>query len=117
VEYLVWYDGLMDIDLISLDQAWANFNYFAATIFFVFYLLIEMLDSSLTFSLVQHKSIRSATVTFVLYITLAVEIIAIISNYLYIVPVALGAALGSYLVVEYEKKKRPLEKSTSSSTK
>ena len=69
-----------------------------------------MLDSSLTFSLVQHKSLRSAAVTFILYFTLAVEVIAIISNYLYIIPVAFGAALGSYLVVEYEKKKRPLAK-------
>lgn len=95
---------------MPLDQAWDKFNLFAAVGFFVFYLFIEMLDSSLTFSLVQHKSARSAAVTFILYITLAVEIVAIVSNYLYIIPVALGAALGSFAVVEYEKKKRPLKK-------
>ncbi len=94
---------------MTLSEAWAKFNFLAAIAFFVFYLFIEMLDSSLTFSLVQHKSLRSAAVTFILYITLAVEIVAIISNYLYIVPVALGAALGSFLVVEHEKKKRPLK--------
>lgn len=82
----------------------------AAAGLFVFYMIVEILDSSLTFSLVQHKSLRSAIVTFILYFTLAVEVIAIISNYLYIVPVAIGAALGSYLVVEYEKKKRPIAK-------
>jgi hypothetical protein len=100
----------MDIELMTLSESWAKFNLYAAFAFFVFYLLIEILDSSLTFSLVQHKSIRSAAVTFILYITLAVEIVAIISNYLYILPVALGAALGSYVTVEYEKKKRPLTK-------
>src|SRR6476620_552442 len=99
----------MDIELMSFREALDNFNVLAAIGFFIFYLFIEMLDSSLTFSLTQHKSVRSAVVTFVLYITLAVEIIAIVSNYLYIIPVALGAALGSYLTVEYEKKKRPLQ--------
>jgi hypothetical protein len=100
----------MNIELLSLTEAWENFNFIAALAFFVFYLFIEMLDSSLTFSLVQHKSLRSAAVTFILYITLAVEVVAIISNYLYIFPVALGAALGSFLIVEYEKNKRPLKK-------
>ncbi len=98
----------MNIDLLPLDQAIGSFNPFAACGFFVLYFFIEMLDSSLTFSLTQHKSLRSALVTFILYGTLAIEIVAIISNYLYIFPVALGAALGSYAIVEYEKKKRPL---------
>ncbi len=100
----------MNIELLSLSQAAESFNIFAALALFIFYLVVEILDSSLTFSLVQHKSVRSAIVTFILYFTLAVEIVAIVSNYLYIIPVAIGAALGSYLVVEYEKKKRPLVK-------
>jgi hypothetical protein len=100
----------MNIELLPLDQAFASFNVWVALGLFVFYLFVEMLDSSLTFSLTQHKSLQSALVTFILYITLAVEIVAIVANYLYIVPLAVGAALGSYLVVEYEKKKRPLKK-------
>lgn len=100
----------MNIELLPLAEAWTSFNFLAAIAFFIFYMFIEILDSSLTFSLVQHKSLRSAAVTFILYTTLAVEIIAIISNYLYIIPVAFGAALGSYLTVEHEKKKRPLSK-------
>jgi uncharacterized membrane protein len=98
----------VNIELLPLDRALASFNILTAVGLFIFYLIVEVLDSSLTFSLVQHKSVRSAVVTFILYFTLAVEILAIISNYLYIIPVAIGAALGSYLIVEYEKKKRPL---------
>lgn len=98
----------MNIELLSFEEALASFNVFVAIGLFVFYLVVEILDSSLTFSLVQHKALRSAFVTFILYFTLAVEVVAIISNYLYIIPVAIGAALGSYFVVEYEKKKRPL---------
>lgn len=100
----------MNIEFISLGQALEKFNFIAAGGLFVFYLFIEMLDSSLTFSLTQHKSLRSAFITFTLYFTLAVEVAAIISNYLYIIPVAIGAALGSFLTVEYEKRKRPIVK-------
>lgn len=100
----------MNIELLSPNEALENFSIVVALGLFVFYFIVEMLDSSLTFSLVQHKSVRSSLVTFILYTTLAVEIVAIISNYLYILPVALGAALGSFSVVEYEKRKRPLQK-------
>jgi hypothetical protein len=100
----------MDIHLLSFSEAANNFNFFIAFGLLIFYLLIEMLDSSLTFSLTQHKSVRSALVTFILYITLGVEVAAIVSNYLYVLPVAIGAAIGSFLIVEYEKKKRPLKK-------
>lgn len=100
----------MNIELLSLQEAISQFNILIAVALFAFYLFVEVLDSSLVFSLTQHKSLRSAIVTFLLYITFAVEIAAFISNYLYVIPVALGAALGSYLVVENEKKKRPLHK-------
>lgn len=99
----------MNIELLSPSEAMSSFNFFIAIGLFVFYLVVEMLDSSLTFSLTQHKSVRSAIVTFILYTTLAVEIAAVVSNYLYVLPLALGAALGSYLIVEYEKKKRPIK--------
>lgn len=100
----------MNIELLSFNEAVSSFNVVIAVCLFVFYLFVEILDSSLTFSLTQHKSLRSALVTFVLYTTLAVEVAAVVSNYLYVIPLALGAAIGSYIVVEYEKKKRPLKK-------
>lgn len=101
----------MDINLLTPKEALANFNLLIAGGLLLFYFIVEALDSSLTFSLTQHKSLRSAIVTFILYITVAIEVFAIISNYLYIIPVAVGAALGSFIVVEHEKKKRPLKKS------
>lgn len=100
----------MNIELQSWSEAVDSFSIFFALGLFIFYFLVEMLDSSLTFSLTQHRSLRSGLVTFILYTTLAVEVVAIISNYLYIFPVAFGAGLGAYAIVEYEKRKRPLKK-------
>lgn len=84
----------MDIDFLSLSEAINSFNPLVALVLGCLYFVVELLDSGLTFTL---------------YFVLAIEIAAIVSNYLYIVPIAIGAALGSYATVEYEKKKRPLK--------
>lgn len=98
----------MNIEFLPLQQAVHEFSVGFGLLFAVLYFFVEYLDSSLTFSLTQHKSVKSAIMTFVLYLVLAIEIGAIVTNYLYVLPIALGAAAGSYMVVEHEKKKRPL---------
>ena len=100
----------MDIELMTLSEAIENFNIFYALGFFLLYCFVEVLDSSLTLSITKHQSLKSANTTFILYIIWGIEIWAFVVNYLYIIPIALGAWLGTYLLLEYEKKKRPLKK-------
>lgn len=100
----------MNIELLSLSEAIDSFNFFLAVGLFGLYCLVEALDASLTFSITQHKSAKSAATTVILYIILGIEVLAFVSNYLYAIPIALGAGLGSYLLVEHEKKRRPLPK-------
>lgn len=100
----------MEIEFLSIQEAMGSFNFGVAFILAGLYFVVEYLDSGLTFSITQHRSIKSAGLTFLLYLVLAIEIAAIVSNYLYIIPIAVGAALGSFTSVEYEKKKRPLKK-------
>jgi hypothetical protein len=100
----------MNIEFLSLGDAIEEFNLFFAIGLALLYFVVELLDSGLIFSITQHKSIKAASLTLVLYLVLGIEIAAIVSNYLYIIPVAMGAAAGSYVAVEKEKKKRPLTK-------
>lgn len=100
----------MDIELLSLSEAASSFSFVWAFGLLLFYFFAEMLDSSLTFSLTQHKSLRSGAVTFILYLTLAIEVGAVVTNYLYVLPIAVGGALGSFVVVEYQKRVRPRDK-------
>ncbi len=100
----------MNLDLMSLPEAMASFNFLAAIGLFVLYCFVEMLDSSLTLSITRHESLRSANTTLVLYIILGIEVLAFVSNYLYTIPIAMGAWLGTYLLVEREKRVRPLHK-------
>ena len=100
----------MNIDLMSPAEAWSNFNIFIAIGLFILYCFVEALDSSLTLSITQHRSIKSANTTLILYVILGIEVLAFVSNYLYTIPIALGAWLGTYLLIEREKKVRPLKK-------
>jgi len=99
----------MNLDLMSPAEAISNFNILLAVGLFVLYCVVEALDSSLTFSITQHKSLRSANTTLVLYVILGIEVLAFVSNYLYTIPIALGAWLGTYMLIEREKKIRPLK--------
>jgi hypothetical protein len=100
----------MNLELASLSESVDNFNILLAFWLFILYFFVERLDSSLTFSLTQHKSYKSANTTLLLYFILGIEVIAFVSNYLYTFPIALGAWFGVFTTVEHEKKTRPIEK-------
>jgi hypothetical protein len=100
----------MNIELFSLSEALASFNFLIAFGLFVMYCRVEVMGASLTFATTQHKPVKSGAITLTLYILLGIEVLAFVNNYLYAVPIALGAGLGSYLLVEHEKKLRPLLK-------
>lgn len=94
---------------MSLSEAAQSFNWFVAGGLFLLYMIVEWLDSGLTLLITRHESVRSANTTFILYIILGVEVLAFVNNYLYVIPTALGAWLGVYLLVEHEKKVRPVK--------
>lgn len=100
----------MDPNILSPTDAAANFNWFVAVGLFLLYTVVEWLDSGLTLMITRHESIKSAGTTLILYIILAIEILALVNNYLYIIPTALGAFLGVYLLIEHEKRVRPLKR-------
>lgn len=102
----------MNLDLMSPAEAAANFNFIIAAGLFILYCLVEFLDSSLTLSITRHEAFKSANTTLILYVILGIEVLAFVSNYLYTIPIALGAWLGTYLLIQREKRVRPLKKST-----
>ena len=101
---------MMNIEIMSLSEAFNNFNALFALGLFVLYCLVEALDSSLTLAITKHESLKSANITFILYIIWGIEVFAFISNYLYTFPIALGAWLGTYLLLQRERKIHPLKK-------
>lgn len=72
--------------------------------------MVDALDSSLTLSITKHEALKSANKTLILYIILGIEVLAFVSNYLYTIPIALGAWLGTFLLIKREQKLHPLKK-------
>ncbi len=101
----------MNLDVMTLSEAMAAFNWYVAVGLFFLYMVVEWLDSGLTLMITRHESAKSATTTLVLYLILGIEVVALVQNYLYIIPTALGAFIGVYLLIEHEKKVRPIKKS------
>jgi hypothetical protein len=70
-------------------------SYFALDILFVFY----------TYAVVKRKPLRAATTAGSMYFLMAVGIMSYVDNPLYLIPLAAGSWVGTYIMVWYESKR------------
>ncbi len=91
--------------MISFSQAWASFNIYLAVGIFLAYFVLDILSVYYTLFVTRYRPIASANIVVALYLISAFGVINYVNNYLYIIPVALGAWLGTYVSVEWEKRK------------
>ncbi len=82
-----------------------NFDFGIATLVFAAYLVIDALYAQYTYAVVKKKPMQAANVGFIMHFLLAFGVINYVGNFLYVVPLALGSWLGTYLVVRNEKGK------------
>ena len=73
-----------------------------AAVVFVAYLLIDALYAKYTYSVVEKRPIQAANIGFIMHFLLAFGVINYVENFLYVVPLALGSWVGTYLVVKRE---------------
>ena len=69
------------------------------------FFLAMLLDAVYTFSVIKHKALMSGAMGGLIYILSAVGVVSYVNNKLYLIPLALGAFVGTVIVVEYEKRK------------
>lgn len=87
-----------------LFDNWQGFNFTTAFFIFVAYFLVDALYALYTLSVVNLKPVVSATIGALMYFLLAVGIINYVNNYLYLIPLAVGSWLGTFVVVFVKKK-------------
>jgi hypothetical protein len=80
-----------------------EFNYFLAMCVFAAYVLVDGLYAYYTLAVVKRSAVSAATTGAAMHFLLALGVISYIKNYWYIIPLALGSWLGTYLVVKYVK--------------
>ena len=80
-----------------------DFNYLtAATIFFT-YVIIDILYALYIICVGKRQALYSAALSSVIYSLLAFGVVSYSKNILYLIPLASGAFLGTFLTVKFKK--------------
>ena len=82
------------------------FNYTTAIILFLTYTIIDMLYAAYILYVSRLQAVKAATCSMIIYCLLAYGVVSYSTNIWYIIPLAMGAWLGSFLTVIYEKRKQ-----------
>jgi len=93
-------DYCMELILESLTSKWRDFDTTIALIIFVAYIIVDGAWAYYTIAVQERKALRAATLGSVMYFLLALGVLNYVHNYLYLVPLALGSWLGTYIVVK-----------------
>lgn len=88
-----------------------EFNWLLAVGLFFASLLLDAIFALYTVAVIKTQALRAASLSLVTYLLYAVGLLKFIDNNYYIVPLALGAFAGSYMVVKYEAVKKARKKS------
>lgn len=88
-----------------MTELFHDFDFGLAALVFAAYLVIDALYAQYTYAVVKKNPMQAANIGFIMHFLLAFGVINYVGNFLYIVPLALGSWVGTYLVVRREKGK------------
>ena len=84
---------------------WQSFDFSIAVVVFVAYLLVDAMYAYYTIAVTQRRPFAAASVGAFMHFLIAFGVLNYVENYLYIIPIAVGSFIGTYLVVLYDSKK------------
>ncbi len=70
----------------------------------VAYILVDGLYAYYTLSVTRLRPLAAATTGFLMHFILAFGVLNYVNNFLYIIPLAFGSFLGTYIIVHRERK-------------
>jgi hypothetical protein len=89
-----------------MSQVYDSFSWWVALFLLVVYIAIDALYVVYTLSITQLNSRKAGLVSGAMYLIIAAGTTNYIRNPLYIVVVAIGASIGTFATVEFEKRKK-----------
>lgn len=87
-----------------MAEYWHTFDWDIAFLVFASYLVVDVLFAYYTYCVVKLRPFRSATAASSMYFLMAVGIVSYVGNPLYLIPLAIGSWIGTYVVVWREKR-------------
>lgn len=82
-----------------------SFNIVTAFSVFFAYVLIDTLYAYYTIVVTKQRPLAAANAASLMYFLLAFGVLNYVENYLYVIPLALGSWIGTYMTVRYDLKK------------
>ncbi len=91
---------------VTLSFDFSTFDWTIAAATFVAYLAVDALYAIYTIEVVRMRPARAATTGALIYVLSAFGIVNLVHNALYIIPLALGGWLGTFIVVWIQGRRR-----------
>ncbi|HSX14479.1 MAG TPA: hypothetical protein VLE72_01025 [Candidatus Saccharimonadales bacterium] len=78
-----------------------SINWFLAVSLFFAYMLVDGLYAYYTIAVVKNRALVAASTSFFMHFLLAAGVFAYTKNFAYVLPLALGSFVGTFLVVKH----------------
>ncbi len=88
---------------MNIYQLWSTFSPLTACIVFISYTLVDGMYAYYTLVVTEKRPVKAATVGALMHFLIAFGVLSYVQNYLYIIPLALGSWIGTYVVVRFYK--------------
>ncbi len=89
----------------TISFSWSMLNPWLALLVFVAYVLIDGMYAYYTIAVTKRRPVASASVGALMHFLIAFGVLNYVQNYLYLIPLALGSWVGTYLIVSLDKKR------------
>lgn len=81
----------------------AEINWLIVLGLFFGYIVVDGMYAYYTLLIVKRQAFQAASVSLVMHFILAAGVLSYTKNFIYIIPLALGSFVGTYLVAKYAK--------------
>ena len=92
---------------MNISHAWNSFSFEIALIIFLAYIIVDAMYAYYTLQVTKRKPYSAATVGSLMHFILALGVLSYVQNYLYLIPLALGSWVGTFIIVKKEQNKPP----------
>ncbi len=91
--------------MLPFSFSWQTLSPWLALLVFVAYVFIDGMYAYYTIAVTKRRPFASATTGALMHFLIAFGVLNYVQNYLYLIPLALGSWVGTYLIVSLDKKR------------